>query len=92
MRIEEALAVVKWGHYYRTEWLEMYGKNGKKLKRPRRCHDERPPYPKGSTMSVDVAHRILVKYIEEKLNQELDGDLNMELKFDKSHHTQTKII
>lgn len=63
-RIGEALAVVKWGHYYREEWLEFYGKNGKKLRKPRRCHDERPPYPTGSTMSVDVAHKILVKYIE----------------------------
>lgn len=69
-RIEEALAVVKWGHYYREEWLEFYGKKGKRLKHPRRCHDEQPPYPEGSTMSVDVAHKILVKYIEEKLRQE----------------------
>ena len=69
-RIIEALAVVKWGHYYRQEWLEFYGNGGQRLKRPRRCHDERPAYPEGSRMSVDVAHGILVKFIEKILNDD----------------------
>lgn len=71
-RVCEALAVVKWGHYYRQEWLEFYGKNGKRLKIPRRCHDERPPYPEGSTMSVDLAHGILVRFIEKILRYDTE--------------------
>lgn len=68
-KLKEALAVIKWGHYYRQQHAVLYKKNGQKLKRPKVVYDERPPYPKGSSMSVDVAHFILVRYLEDILNE-----------------------